>query len=164
MFFGFSKRTNNEKTNITTSVYRLTKGKLHLSTSDTAEVLVFHGNMDHLLGVLQVFLPSRLGHWLKKKKRLCHVFTRLKTRHHIPIVDLQVIHVFVTRYSGQVEIYLGFFKCVVTVFSLFLQRPVWSWASSRRFQNRQGQNPHSNRRSFKGIGHSWCHVSSLSLQ
>ena len=33
----------------------------------------------------------------------------------------QVIHFFVTRYSGQVEIYLGFFKCVVTVFGCFFR-------------------------------------------
>ena len=77
--------------------------------------------MDFLLGVLHVFLPSRLGHGLKKKKHLFRVFTRLKIRHHIPIIDLQVIHLFVTRYSGQVEIYLGFFKCVVTVFGCFFR-------------------------------------------
>ena len=33
----------------------------------------------------------------------------------------QVIHFFVTRYSGQVEIYLGFFKCVVTAFGCFFR-------------------------------------------
>ena len=76
--------------------------------------------MDLLLGVLQGFLPSRLCHWLKKK-HLFHVFTRLKIRHHIPITDLQVIHLFVTCYSGQVEIYLGFFKFVVTVFGCFFR-------------------------------------------
>lgn len=56
-----------------------------------------------------------------EKKHLFHVFTRLNIQHHIPIIDLQVIHFFVTRYSGQVEIYLGFFKCVVTVFGCFFR-------------------------------------------
>ena len=58
---------------------------------------------------------------LTEKKHLFHVFTRLKIQQHIPIIDLQVIHLFVTLYSGQVEIYLGFFKCFVTVFGCFFR-------------------------------------------
>ena len=77
--------------------------------------------MDLLLGVLQGFLPSRLFHRLGKKN-ISFVYSP-GSKFDITFLSLtsQVIHFFVTRYSGQVEIYLGFFKCVVTVFGCFFR-------------------------------------------
>ena len=79
-----------------------------------------------------------------EKKHLFHVFIRLNIQHHIPIIDLQVIHFIVTRYSGQVEIYFGFFKCVVTVFvvsseSSMIVSKLWTISKPARPRSSQQQ-------------------------